>query len=645
MKIKNKLMLAFAVIAALPVILVAAVVVLNVRENAREAFETSSTREIRQVENAMQLFFEGIDQNVAFLANDPALQSVTGHLTRYMATGSGPGDRDPEVLRLLNQLLKTHPAYAYVSVGASDGGYASVPESSLGDYDPRKRPWYQAALAKPGQTLRTAPYYWAADKVVLVSTVRTLPGTSGGTAAVVNIDVSLRQLTDLIGQIKLGQDGYMMLTTNNDGTVLVDPKQPEHNFKLMSELGDAYAMLSKSGRGLTEITLNGQDYLANVFPSDKLGWRFIGLVPKAEVMKSAVSLTWLIVIIAALCAITFAIAGSVFAGLLVRPIHAVAAGLEGIARGEGDLTARLEVRGKDETAQLADWFNRFLGAIASIIQRIGQAAAQIHQSSRDSIKAAEDLAQTADRQRVAVDMVSTAFHEMVATSNEVARSCSMAAESADNGQRQVHDGQLQIDHAVDRVGRLSGEIEVSAEAMRQLRQESSDIQSILSTISSIAEQTNLLALNAAIEAARAGDQGRGFAVVADEVRALARRTADSTSEIDSLLGNLARRTQSMGDQMDASLRMSKDTVQSISEARGSFERIRESVDVIRDMSTQIATAAEEQHQVAEDINRNIGDIHGDAQRVSELADATRGEATHLTALSEELNRLVGRFKA
>nr|WP_040260683.1 methyl-accepting chemotaxis protein [Pseudomonas massiliensis] len=643
MKIKQKLVLAFATIAALPVILVAAVVVYNLRSEAQTGFETTSSREIRQVENAMQLFFEGIDQNVAFLANSPVLQNLPGHLTRYMANGGGPGDRDAQVLGVLDLLLKTHPAYAYVSVGAADGGYASKPDSELGDYDPRKRPWYQAALAKPGQTLRTAPYYWAADKVVLVSTVRTLPGQDGSPAAVVNIDVSLRQLTDLIQQIKLGDNGYVILA-NNDGTILVDPKQPEHNFKNLSELGQAYVSLGQAERGLAQVTLDDQAYLANIWPSDKLGWRFIGLVPKAEVMHSAVNLTWLIVVIAAVFALAFAGAGSLFAGLLVRPIHAVATGLEGIAQGEGDLSARLEVRGKDETAQLAGWFNRFLGAIGSMIQRIGQASGHIHQSSRESIQVAEELAQTAERQRTAVDMVSTAFHEMVATSNEVARSCSQAAESADSGQRQAREGQLQVDQAVERVGRLSSEIEVSAEAMRQLRQESSDIQSILSTISSIAEQTNLLALNAAIEAARAGDQGRGFAVVADEVRALARRTADSTGEIDTLLGNLARRTQAMGEQMEASLRMSRDTVQAISEARGSFERIRESVDVIRDMSTQIATAAEEQHHVAEDINRNIGDIHGDAQRVSELAEATRNEATHLTALSEELNDLVGRFR-
>ncbi|WP_437180769.1 methyl-accepting chemotaxis protein [Pseudomonas fluorescens] len=254
------------------------------------------------------------------------------------------------------------------------------------------------------------------------------------------------------------------------------------------------------------------------------------------------------------------------------------------------------------------------------------------------------MADVASRQREAVDMVSTAFHEMVATSNEVARSCSQAADSADNGQRQAHAGQQQIDAAVNNVGRLSQEIGHSAESMQQLEQDSNDIQSILGTIRSIAEQTNLLALNAAIEAARAGEQGRGFAVVADEVRALAKRTADSTGEIDALLGNLARRTHQMGKQMHASLEVSQDTVVSINEARASFGLIRESVDVIRDMNTQIATAAEEQHQVAEDINRHISQIHGDAQLVASLADSTRQDAQNLTALSQTLNQLVSRFR-
>ncbi|MFF7706758.1 methyl-accepting chemotaxis protein [Pseudomonas sp. NPDC007930] len=248
------------------------------------------------------------------------------------------------------------------------------------------------------------------------------------------------------------------------------------------------------------------------------------------------------------------------------------------------------------------------------------------------------------RQREAVELVSTAFNEMVATANEVARACTQAAASADSGQHDVQSGQRHIDEATGSVSQLSSTLEQATEAMQVLEQDSQNINGILDTIRSIAEQTNLLALNAAIEAARAGDQGRGFAVVADEVRALARRTADSTGEIDTLLGNLGRRTQEVTQQMHSSLGISRQSVERIQQARSSFDKIRGSVDNIRDQNSQIATAAEEQHQVAEDINRHIAQIHNDAQKVEELAQAAHADSQQLSDISGELNGLVGRFK-
>lgn len=647
MNIKQKLTWAFAIIACLPVVLVATLVVMNLRSDAKENFVDGSGREIRQVSNAMQLFFDGISQNVNYLASQPLIKNTDASLKTYMsanATEIPQGEMDKQVFALLQDLGASHPSYAYAIIGTSAGGYVSWPDDpKLANYDPRQRPWYKAAQAKPGKPFRTEAYYWAQDDATYVSTVRTLDNKLGTNGGVVSIDVTLKQLTEIVKQIKLGETGYLMLMENN-GTVLVDPKQPEHNFKALSSLGDGYTQLAKAGKGLVEVELNGERYMANVWPSEQLGWTFIGLIKQTDVMSSATALTWLIAIIAAVLAVFFAVVGASFASLIVRPIRSVASGLEGIAQGEGDLTQNLQIRGSDETAQLANWFNQFLAAIRSLIQHIGGAATKILANSQSATRVSSDMADAAGRQREAVDMVSTAFHEMVATANEVARSCSQAAESADSGQRQAREGQQQIDAAVHSVDKLSQEIEQSAQSMQQLERDSNDIQSILGTIRSIAEQTNLLALNAAIEAARAGEQGRGFAVVADEVRALAKRTADSTAEIDGLLGNLAKRTSQVTQQMHASLEVSQQSVSRIGEARSSFGQIRESVDVIRDMNTQIATAAEEQHQVAEDINRHISQIHGDAQLVAELANSARLDSQSLAGLSNELDGLVRRFR-
>ncbi|MGV8637243.1 cache domain-containing protein, partial [Pseudomonas aeruginosa] len=167
-----------------------------------------------------------------------------------------------------------------------------------------------------------------------VSTVRSFANRLGKEGGVVNIDVSLQQLTDIVRQIKLGDSGYLMLMEKN-GTVLVDPSQPQHNFKALAELGEGYARLAATQQGLVEVELDGEHYMANVYSSEQLGWQFVGLIRESEVMAAATRLTWIIVLIAALVALAFAVTGALFAGLIVRPIRAVASGLADIAQGEG----------------------------------------------------------------------------------------------------------------------------------------------------------------------------------------------------------------------------------------------------------------------------------------------------------------------
>ncbi|KTT42657.1 chemotaxis protein [Pseudomonas oryzihabitans] len=646
MNIKQKLISLFALTACVPVILVAVLVIVKLRSQAVEDFRDSSTQEMHQISYGMETFFASIQQNVDYLAKLPLIQGLSGlkNYTTADAPQTPMSESGRQALQVFEPYFTTHPATTYVKVGLADGGYVAWPDDpTMANYDPRVRPWYKAAMADPGKTVRAPAYYYAKKDVAMIGTARTLTDANGAFKGVLGIDVSLQQLTDLVKSIVLGKSGYLLLV-DDSGTVLVDPRDPKHNFKQLKDLGESYQTLSSIQSGLGEVTIDGTDYMVNVYPAKALGWRFIGLIERNEVMGKATSLTWQIAGITTVLALLFALLGAAFAGLIVRPIRSVSAGLESIAQGEGDLTKSLTVQGKDETATLAGWFNQFLDSIRQLIRSIGQAAGDLQQASRTTTDMATSMNEVAGRQREAVEMVSTAFNEMVATSNDVARSCSQAAASADAGHRKVQEGHGQIETATGNVNQLSGSLAQSAQAMAVLEQDSKNINTILDTIRGIAEQTNLLALNAAIEAARAGEQGRGFAVVADEVRALAKRTADSTGEIDGLLGSLARRTYEVTRQIETSLELSQTSVASIGEARSSFEGIRQSVDEIRDQALQIAAAAEEQHQVAEDINRHIAQIHNDAQQVEGLAQSTSKDSTRLAQLSGELDGLVRRFK-
>ncbi len=646
MKIKNKLVLAFVLVAFIPVSLVAVISVLNTRSEAVSQFMDGSTREIRQIDGNIRQFFDGTQQNVDQMATDPFYTSVAS-LKHYEAADAASQPLPAAARQVIDAFARygaTHPAAAILSIGLEDGSYAKWPDDpQLSKYDPRTRPWYKAAMASPGKAVRTAAYYYEKDAVALVGSARAMLDEAGKAKGVFVVSVSLTNLTELVKSIKLGESGYVMLI--EDGTVLVDPRDAAHSFKQLKDLGEPYAKLAATAQGSTEVEINGVRYMANVWTSPGLGWRYVGLIEYSEVMAEATRMTYVTVAIVVVLVLLFALLAAAFAKVIVKPIGQVSTGLQSIAEGEGDLRRDLDVQGKDETAELAGWFNKFLAAIRQLIQSIGAASTNLQDASRVNSEVATNMNQAAGRQREAVELVSTAFNEMVATANEVARSCSAAANSAESGHHRVAEGKEQIELTTDNVNRLGRRLTESSQAMVELEEGSRSINQILGTIRAIAEQTNLLALNAAIEAARAGDQGRGFAVVADEVRALAKRTSDSTGEIDQLLSALGSKTQEVSQKMESCLELSRASVSSIGNARESFEGIQLSVNEIRDQNLQISAAAEEQHSVAEDINKHIQQIYDEAQLVESLASSAQEDSGRLSHLSNELNGLVGRFKS
>ncbi len=314
------------------------------------------------------------------------------------------------------------------------------------------------------------------------------------------------------------------------------------------------------------------------------------------------------------------------------------------ALAEGNLTAQTSYQGKDELGQIANGLNNMGGQFRQIIQDLSGAASQLASAAEETSAVTRDTNQNILRQQQEVEQVATAMNEMNATVHEVAKNASSAAGAAHNADEQATNGKRVVEKTMDAIESLADEVNSTAGAIRSLAQDSETIGTVLDVIRGIAEQTNLLALNAAIEAARAGEQGRGFAVVADEVRTLAQRTQKSTQEIQEMIERLQKGTSTAVDAMEKSQERAHAGVQQAAEAGTSLDAIKKAVDNITDMNTQIASAAEEQSAVAEEINRNINNISQVAEQSATGAEQTAAASEQLARLAEQLQTMVIRFR-
>ena len=653
LNIKQKIMLAFLTTTVLPILIISTLMINAAREQAMTNFIDVSTREIRQIDNTISLFFKTVADDVTYLATHSTVKKADDTITRYIDTTVGAeviplnnGGIEADIYRLYEHYANTHEGLAYVYMGTSDGGFLQWPEGKLtAGFDPRNRPWYRKALSSPDTTLRTNAYYWAPDDAVIVSSVRTFNNVAGEFMGVQVMDISLNRLTEIVKNIKIGESGYLMLIEDND-SILVDPSTTKNNFKKLSELAEpGYQVLSQIRQGDVSISLNGINYQANVYYSDYLGWKFISLIPTTEMLAGANKLTTTIILIAVVLLVVFMIIAFLLSNLITRPIRQVTDSLKEIAEGDADLSKRLPINSKDETAELAHCFNHFLDTIQELVRQINQKSDEVSQASNKGLQVSSSMNSSAQQQLQALEQVSSAINQMTTTSNEVAKNCVTAAQSAQTGQVAAVSGQAAIEQAMSSVIKLSEEISSTSQTIQLLEVENDNITSILDVIRGIADQTNLLALNAAIEAARAGEQGRGFSVVADEVRTLAQRTQDSTQEINTLLGKLRQVSRQIAQEMSQSLSQSDATVQNTQEAKEAFSSIMQSVATIKDMNTKIASATGEQHQASESINNNIEPIHTAANRVADITDTAQRDSYELSELADKLSTLVKRFQA
>ena len=537
--------------------------------------------------------------------------------------------------------------FALTYYGNNDGNmYRQDPalDAKRPDYDPREQHWYREAMSK-GKASILGPNLSSTTKDLVI--ILTNPvNRNGQTFGMVGANLSLDQLSKQVGELNVPGSGFaMMVASNND--IIAHPDR-DMVMKKAESISSIFAPkllsnLIKEDK-LAEETLNGKEVFAYGQAIPGTDWSLIFTMDKSELMAPVYKVLIRQIVTALLLLIGFICFLYWLFKVLFSDLNRVSNALQDISKGKGDLRARIEVKRDDEIGVLAQGFNDFVGHMHGVVERLKtlskDVADEAHKVSNSSTQSASRVA----TQQQEIDMVASAVTEMAAATHEIAGNAEQTAKAAGHSVELGNKGSAQVQKSRHSTYELANEVSAATQQIADLDKHAQQISGILATIIGIAEQTNLLALNAAIEAARAGEHGRGFAVVADEVRTLSQRTHASTEEIQKMIELLQEQTSRAVVSMQNSSAKAQTSVADADAATQSLEEIANAIVSISDMATQIATAAEEQTAVTNEISQNSEIIRQVAADLASESQTGVEQSKRLSLLAQQVDNEVGQFQ-
>lgn len=611
MKFSQKIVAAASGLLLVTVVLLSIQQLSTVKEEVEALVDTSLTEMVKGVKNTVE----------SEMVSKKALAKSSTEVIEL----------DPQNRQTVKEILeKPTLKSSFLAVGFGYEADGFVIENDDGwdagpDYDPRVRPWFIDAKSQ-GQLVVTDPYVDASSKKVIIS-IGTPVKENGRFIAGMFYDVELGGLADLVNSVNLLDAGYMFIVTDN-GTTIAHPDSANNGENISSYLPQATV---KAGNQRFES--DGKNYRVHFTKVPSENW-YIGAVVDEDIafaaidhMRNSSIIYVLIGLVLSVAILTFLIK------FLMRPLGVLNDAIQDVASGQGDLTKRLSTDTDKEFIQLAEGFNRFTETLQKQIQQSKAIGNEILRGTELTVQSSNESSEAMSSQLQELEQLATAMNEMAATATEVANNAQGAAGAARQADDATQEGSSVVRETAVSIDTLSARIDQAVEEVQGLESATANIETILKVINDIADQTNLLALNAAIEAARAGESGRGFAVVADEVRTLAQRTQESTTEIRSMIEQLQAGASAVSAAMNESKHTAVDAVDRAQAADNALQSIRDAIQSINDMNLQIASAAEEQSLVAEEINANTIKIK---ELSTQVSDAQKNANIAMQAQSENV---------
>ena len=457
---------------------------------------------------------------------------------------------------------------------------------------------------------------------------------NGVRSAIAGIGLSLDAMSGLVKNHRIGEDGVVYLTSN-DGKIML------HGNK--SKIGQSINLASIKKGNIIEKEVSGKNYVVSSTPLQSLDWHLVAEIPKQQLFGAINSAIDKNIIFGVIIALLGFACVRVLANQIFKPLEEITHAVTALTEKDGDLTLRLPVMENHEISHLAEKFNLFLSQIHEMFTQVSQSAIQVQNIAQKVNVKVQDAVSLAESQSSNTQIVAAAVNEMEVTVQGISESANNASNIALNTEKTTQTGAKFVNETISQMNSLEASMASSVEEVIELSSEIKLISNVLDVIKGISEQTNLLALNAAIEAARAGEQGRGFAVVADEVRTLAKRTAESTEQINEMIDKLNAQASTTVSSIELGSKSTLENADRLKETGSSLHSIKEEIANLTEINTFVASATREQTLATAEISQNIVMIANSADQTKVDMNESEALCDGLYQESHSLKDLMGRF--